>query len=63
MILAAIAAVMIGTSLLALLAGYGLGRAEANDAARWEINLWKRRVAQLELDLHVRHVSAEPGRR
>lgn len=56
MILLAVAAVMIGGCLLSMLAGYGLGRAEADDAARWEINVWKRRVEQLERERDVRRV-------
>lgn len=57
MILLALAALMIGIALASLLAGYGLGRGEANDAAQWEINLWKKRVEQLERDHHVRRVT------
>lgn len=60
MILAAIAAVMIGGCLLSLLVGRAFGRAEmsdALDAETWRANLWQKRTEELEQLLHVRPVT------
>lgn len=64
MIVLAVAALMIGIAALCLVAGYAMGRAEEHDALQWEVNLWRKRVEQLEHARHVRRIPVvEPGSR